>query len=82
VDLTINTDRVLALLKRDASWGGGGWCSAGREKLGIRQKPEILHSDFGSKVPEGGFDPLPRLDGIFIALRRFEVPRPFPRGPY
>jgi hypothetical protein len=25
--------------------------------------------------------PLP-VDGIFIAQRRFEVPRPFPRGPY
>jgi hypothetical protein len=31
------------------------------EALRMRQKPEILHSDFGSKVSGEGFDPLPRL---------------------
>src|ERR1700722_10813449 len=61
--------------------GHAGPTSFFTKLCGIRQKPKILHSDFGSKVPEGGFDPLPRLDKIFIVLRRCEVPRPFPRGP-
>jgi hypothetical protein len=49
---------------------------------GIRQKAKILHSDFWLEGFGGGLDPLPRLDQFFIVLRGFEVPRPFPRGPY
>jgi hypothetical protein len=46
----------------DVSHGGhAGPTSFFTNLCGIRQKSEILHSDFGSKVPEGGFDPLPSI---------------------
>src|SRR5260221_9095584 len=45
-------------------WDGGHArpTSFSTKLCGIRQKPEILHSDFGSKVSGEGFDPLPRFD--------------------
>src|SRR5260370_22212957 len=52
-------------------WDGGhGRPTSFSTKLcGIRRKPEILHSDFGSKVSgEGvGFDPLPRWMNLYCA---------------
>ena len=54
-------------------WKGGDArpTSFSTKLCGIRQKPEILHSDFGSKVSGGGFDPLPRWMNLSIVLRRF-----------
>jgi hypothetical protein len=45
-------------------WDGGHARSTSfsTKLCGIRQKSEILHSDSGSKVSGGGFDPLPRAE--------------------
>jgi hypothetical protein len=40
----------------------------------------MLHSDFGSKVPEGGFDPLPRLDESLLCSAVSKYLGHFPEG--
>jgi len=52
--------RGLYTLADTGDGGHAGPTSFFAKLCGIRQKPEILHSDFGFKVPEGGFDPLHR----------------------
>jgi hypothetical protein len=64
------------------SWDGGhaGPTSFSTKLCGIRQKPEILHSDFGSKVPEGGFDPLPDWMNFLLRSAVSKYLGHFPEG--
>ena len=41
---------------------------------------EILYGDFGSKVPGGGFDPLPRLDESLLCFAASKHLGHFPEG--
>ena len=64
------------------TWDGGhaGPTSLFTKLCGIRQKPKILHSDFGSKGFGGGFDPLPRLDEFLLCFAVSKHLGHFPEG--
>jgi hypothetical protein len=64
------------------TWDGGhaGPTSFFTKLCGIRQKPEILHSDFWLQGFGGGFDPLPRWMNCLLRCAVSKYLGHFPEG--
>src|SRR5258708_24766109 len=64
------------------TWDGGhaGPASFFTKLCRVRQKTEILHSDFGSKGFGGGFDPLPRWMNFLLCCAVSKYLGHFPEG--